>query len=786
MTVDAALDPSVAGRPRLKLRQLSSPPATADHSQTVPYRVPLKLRALGASTPLRATVASAPGQSSRPVEPLRPDSVPDAVTSPVIPAVSATPDDHASADDPRQITWVCVDRPPCGVRDVPVTFDPVSLLYGADRKKVRVDRTGCDAASGSEIPSDSRSWLEKHRPVRADQFEGNEYIVNRVLSWLASAGDNNVPMGCCIVGKVGCGKSSVAHAIATQHGYEVFEISPSSQLLPSTVGAVIKTTIRTPPLKLSDPNGASAPRLFVVDDLDAFDDAMIVRILTALARYVGRKTQVYRAGDMEIAEKRDANGNVVQFVRRKELSRLRSHCPILVLSGSPLSSYISRTTTRHRDNLWQCFSKNALTMGDTLLRPVMKRVLTNEGVTIHDAAADLVCSDPTKSMRRMLMTLELASHHGTKRAIDVSSVRSVQRILHGTELASVTPSLQSLATVAFSAKPPSYSKERFVADLCSAASVAQPSEISALWDSVANRVGTTKPDAIQRAQSDADFFDMRSWMDLLPDDPWFSVVYPVSCVRPELDGIDDRTNKSRKAFDVSTQHPPQWNRPPHNSNAEREGRARACILRTVQPALDGEAAASIIAAWVSRWWHDPFSAKAHIDREYVHVSADACGGPVDTGRAALRRYFLERRARTATPPPGADDSAPKPAVGVPRTDADPRVYDDDINMAEPDACPLLGASSPSFAANLTSMQKTVREQIVEMLMVEYGFESVLDVLTLLAKYLAKTPIWDEIRETFGAVSKAFEQRSCVLAYHIPAPDANQPRLRIKRFGDIFV
>ncbi|KAK0211032.1 hypothetical protein DFS33DRAFT_1296980 [Desarmillaria ectypa] len=137
--------------------------------------------------------------------------------------------------------------------------------------------------------SEHMLWVDRYRPQRFTDLMGNERVAREILSWVkqwdwcvfgkskgkkrARGSDENVDFEdeyhrpkekiLLLSGPPGLGKTTMAHVIARQAGYEVLEINASD----ARSGQIVDDRIR-PILESGSTVGSSRPVLVVIDEID--------------------------------------------------------------------------------------------------------------------------------------------------------------------------------------------------------------------------------------------------------------------------------------------------------------------------------------------------------------------------------------------------------------------------------------------------------------------------------------------------------------------------------------
>ena len=72
-------------------------------------------------------------------------------------------------------------------------------------------------------------WLEKYRPITLEDYVGVKDICKQVSEWIKgiSKKEKGTPPFLLLHGKAGVGKTTLAHIIMKEYGYDVIEINAS-------------------------------------------------------------------------------------------------------------------------------------------------------------------------------------------------------------------------------------------------------------------------------------------------------------------------------------------------------------------------------------------------------------------------------------------------------------------------------------------------------------------------------------------------------------------------------
>ncbi|KAJ6525742.1 P-loop containing nucleoside triphosphate hydrolase protein [Mycena capillaripes] len=173
--------------------------------------------------------------------------------------------------------------------DVPIHRLLEGLSVETAAKLQEADRQPVVATSDPEIPIEDTLWVDRYRPRQFTDLMGNERVARETMTWVKqwdwcvfgktkgkkrprdddeafdAADEYRRPREKLLLlsGPPGLGKTTLAHVVARQAGYEVMEINASD----ARSGSVIDDRIR-PALESGSAVGSTKPVLLVIDEID--------------------------------------------------------------------------------------------------------------------------------------------------------------------------------------------------------------------------------------------------------------------------------------------------------------------------------------------------------------------------------------------------------------------------------------------------------------------------------------------------------------------------------------
>jgi replication factor C large subunit len=164
------------------------------------------------------------------------------------------------------------------------------------------------------MQGNSEEWTEKYRPKRLRKVVGNEKAVEELKEWADGVYMAKSKKAAILHGPPGCGKTSAAYALASEHGWEVIELNASDKRSAGAIKSIVG------PASTSN-TFSRTTRLIILDEADNLHGNEDRGGTKAITEIVKKNTQpiILIANDKrKMGQALQRNCKVIKFNRIEE------------------------------------------------------------------------------------------------------------------------------------------------------------------------------------------------------------------------------------------------------------------------------------------------------------------------------------------------------------------------------------------------------------------------------------------------------------------------------------
>ncbi|MEA2033126.1 MAG: replication factor C large subunit [Euryarchaeota archaeon] len=214
------------------------------------------------------------------------------------------------------------------------------------------------------MQTNSEEWTEKYRPKTLRAVVGNEAAIEELKKWAEGVHNRNPKSKKAVIlhGPPGCGKTSAAHALASERGWEVIELNASDKRSAGIIKKIVGQA------STSNTFGkATRPRLIILDEADNLhgnEDRGGKRAITDIVKRTQQPIILIANDKRKMGQALQRNSKVIAFKRIEE---------------------------------------------GTIIRKVLKRICRAEGIEVEDKALHTLIENANGDLRSAINDLHAIS-----------------------------------------------------------------------------------------------------------------------------------------------------------------------------------------------------------------------------------------------------------------------------------------------------------------------------------------------------------------------------------------
>mgnify|MGYP003705803077 CR=1 FL=1 len=239
----------------------------------------------------------------------------------------------------------------------------------------------------------SRLWVDKYLPNNSNEIIGNRKEIKQIKNWLNHFTGKeiypNFKNGILLCGKPGIGKTTMAHVLLKEAGYDIIEFNASEVRSQKVIRDKLLSIINgSNILRMIDKKKKTA---IIMDEVDGSSSGE-KGVIKELVQYI------------ENAEKYSVNS--ASFKKKTKTRKKRTPKNIIIVNNTPIICLCNQVVTGMKSLKKACIYLKVSVPSDEDIFKLIKKIVNNENIKMNDIICRSIVPHCQMDLRRTITILE--------------------------------------------------------------------------------------------------------------------------------------------------------------------------------------------------------------------------------------------------------------------------------------------------------------------------------------------------------------------------------------------